>query len=231
MRIKNGVLLAIAFILIIGSTITLSTKYVLGLKDKSGKSSAISKVQEDSDIEDIGSLEKGSLNVGDMRTDASQEESSLNSGSASPRNAGVFSETFSLEAEETEELKTTAFVVGEKDAYINKLEDLEKQIQKMWDEDIESTTFAMKNMAEYELSAWDKELNSVYKLLKEKLSSEEFENLRGGELQWIQIRDMEAAKSAKQYEGGTMEGLEFTMTSAALTKARTYELLEYYFEE
>lgn len=231
MRIKNGVFLAIAFILVAGSVITLSTNYVLGLNDKSGISGRISEIQEEDSIEKNETPEKISLNTKDMKVTVPSEEEAEQGDLVSPQLADISPEAFSSVPEERRDLRPTVIVEEEREIYLNKLAELERQIQKAWDEDTESTTFAMKNMAEYELSAWDKELNSIYKLLKDKLPPEEYETLRMEELQWIQMRDVEAAKSAKQYEGGTMEGLEFTMTSASLTKLRTYELVEYYFEE
>lgn len=131
--------------------------------------------------------------------------------------------------DETEEISSLS-ADEQKEAYLKRLDDLNTQIDKLW-KDTEATSTAMKQTAEYELKMWDNELNKIYQEYRAILDEADAEALRQVELQWIKDRDAKALAASKQVSNGTLESLEYTRTLAEATKARTYELVEQYFEE
>ena len=58
--------------------------------------------------------------------------------------------------------------------------------------------------------AWEKELNTVYSLLMEKLPKKDKIKLENEQKKWLKNRNIKAKKDAKEAEGGTMEPLLFT---------------------
>lgn len=115
--------------------------------------------------------------------------------------------------------------------YLERLNDLDTQIQKMRAEDTDSTTYSMKNAAEKELKLWDNELNTIYMVILKQMSEDESWKLVEEERSWMKERDSEAVGAAKKYSGGTIESLEYTAALAESTKARAYELVEEYLPE
>ena len=112
--------------------------------------------------------------------------------------------------------------------YRARLDELDLQIQKMWSEETESTTYSMKTAAENELKLWDSELNNIYNDILNRLNEEEKEALVLEEREWMKNRDAKAVEAAKKSAGGTLEGLEYTMSLAASTRQRAYELASIY---
>lgn len=76
---------------------------------------------------------------------------------------------------------------------------------------------------------WDIELNKIYALLKEKLSSDEFDKLRIEQRQWIKDRD-NAANDALSH-AGTIANVDYIDVLFLRTKQRTIELIEMYFDK
>ena len=48
------------------------------------------------------------------------------------------------------------------------------------------------------------------------------------QIQWIEYRDITDKNESLVFEGGTMEGLQYTSTLANITKERCYELVNNY---
>ncbi|MEH7347022.1 lysozyme inhibitor LprI family protein, partial [Bacillus sp. JJ1532] len=71
-------------------------------------------------------------------------------------------------------------------------------------------------------------LNEVYGVLKEQLTTEEMNQLRKEQRNWITYRDDTALEASLKYQGGTMEHLEYVAVLANLTEERCYELVEDY---
>jgi uncharacterized protein YecT (DUF1311 family) len=65
-------------------------------------------------------------------------------------------------------------------------------------------------------------------VLKSQLSSTEMSSLKEEQIQWISDRDAIAEEEASEFEGGTLEGLQYLETLGRLTKERCYELVEVY---
>lgn len=112
--------------------------------------------------------------------------------------------------------------------YEKRLTELDAQIQKMRAEETDSTTYSMKSAAVNEYKLWDNELNAIYAVVLEQLDEEQGKALVLEEREWIKKRDEAAMENAKKYSGGTMEGIEYTASLAATTRARAYELVNEY---
>jgi len=78
--------------------------------------------------------------------------------------------------------------------------------------------------------AWDDELNKIYRLLKTVLSETEMNQLIQEELGWIAMKDEEVEKAAQEVSGGSMEPYIRNMTALNITKERTLELIDMYFD-
>ena len=76
--------------------------------------------------------------------------------------------------------------------------------------------------------AWEKELNTVYSLLMEKLPKAEKVKLENEQKKWLKNRNIKAKKDAKEAEGGTMEPLLFTSSIEELNEERAIELAKRY---
>lgn len=113
-----------------------------------------------------------------------------------------------------------------KDAYITKLNETKKK----WDETEaeDSSTYALKKVADDRYEAWDQLLNEVYGVLKEQLTPEEFAELQEEQRKWIQYRDDTALEASHEFKGGTQEHLEYSIVSGNLTEERCYVLVEEY---
>lgn len=133
-----------------------------------------------------------------------------------------------LENEETEESASPNLeVTDQKAEYLKKLNEMEEL-----DKNAEAGT-TMVEMNEQEAKRyekWDAELNAIYGILKEQLGTEEMEELRAEQRDWVTYRDQTAEEAAQKYEGGSMETLEYAATQAQVTKERCYELVAKYME-
>ncbi|MDP4099437.1 DUF1311 domain-containing protein [Paenibacillus sp. P96] len=118
--------------------------------------------------------------------------------------------------------------VETKQEYLQKLDEVEESLADLKALNEEGTTVSMNKAAEETYKRWDTALNEIYSELKQQLPDSEMAALKEEQLNWIQQRDETAAKEAAQYEGGTMEGLQYVATQAGVTKERCYELVEEY---
>lgn len=115
-------------------------------------------------------------------------------------------------------------------SYRERLDALDEQIEKMWKESGDSNTYSMKAMADKELKLWGRSLSEVYEGICDGLDEEAKAELEESQKSWMKDRDAKAEEDAKKYSGGTLEELEYTMSQAASTKFRAYELIEEYME-
>jgi uncharacterized protein YecT (DUF1311 family) len=120
---------------------------------------------------------------------------------------------------------------SEKDQYIERLNSIITYYDELWSKSDAYSMVDMKELKNQEYTKWDDELNTIYQMIKKKLPEEEFIVIRDKEREWITKRDEQAALAANKYSGGTMEGLEYMAVMTDLTKTRTYELVDIYFEE
>jgi uncharacterized protein YecT (DUF1311 family) len=119
----------------------------------------------------------------------------------------------------------------EKEQYRERLDSIITYYDELWADSASLAMTDMKELKNQEYTKWDDELNTIYQMIKKKLPEEEFIPIRDEERKWITIRDEKAAKAASKYAGGTMEGLEYMAVMTEITRERTYELVEIYFEE
>jgi len=114
---------------------------------------------------------------------------------------------------------------GMKDTYLKELNEMEEA-----DRNAEDTT-TMAELEEQEAARykkWDQKLNEIYGVLNEQLDSEQMDQLREEQRNWIKYRDETAKESSLKYEGGSTETLEYVATQASLTRERCYALVARY---
>ncbi|MFD1851525.1 lysozyme inhibitor LprI family protein [Oceanobacillus bengalensis] len=128
-----------------------------------------------------------------------------------------------------EDLAINNATVVLKEEYLEKLNNTKKELEEVQAED--SSTYAMKKVAGDRYDVWDELLNDVYGVLMEQLSTEEMDQLRKEQRNWIKDRDDTAKAASLKYEGGTQEHLEYVTVLANLTEERCYELVEDYMNE
>lgn len=142
----------------------------------------------------------------------------------------------STETEKTVEVQTMGVearqsVENSSNIYEIQLKEIDDQVERLKNQETDSTTYTLKNTAENELKLWDNEMNVVYTAILEKLPQESTESFVSDQQQWMKDRDAQAVEAAKKYAGGTMEGVEYTATLATLTRERAYELASKYDEQ
>jgi uncharacterized protein YecT (DUF1311 family) len=93
--------------------------------------------------------------------------------------------------------------VGEKQVYLNKLDEIDKELSKQ-----------LKPL--------------IYGVLRKQLSPGEFVQLKQEEMNWINERDAAATKASADAGGGSLSGVEYGDTKMQLTKKRCYELVNKY---
>lgn len=119
----------------------------------------------------------------------------------------------------------TEMTGNNKEEYLKKLNDMEES-----DRHSESGT-TISELEEQEAERykkWDVELNEIYEVLKEQLSTEQMDKLKDEQRNWIKHRDEAAKESSLKYKGGSTESLEYVATQASLTRERCYELVAKY---
>jgi len=119
----------------------------------------------------------------------------------------------------------------EKEQYIERLNSITTYYDDLWSRTDSFSMVDMKELKNQEYTKWDDELNTIYQLIKKKLPEDKFIALRDEEREWITKRDEQATLAGSKYAGGSMEGLEYMSVMTELTKERTYELVDIYFEE
>ena len=108
---------------------------------------------------------------------------------------------------------------------VGRMKVLEEKVQVKLDSGV--TADMREGIAELS-EAWEKELNTVYSLLMEKLPKAEKVKLENEQKKWLKNRNIKAKKDAKEAEGGTMEPLLFTSSIKALNEERAIELAKRY---
>lgn len=75
---------------------------------------------------------------------------------------------------------------------------------------------------------WDSDLNAIWSELKASLDEEAFAQLLAEQREWIATKEKEVKAAGSEFEGGSMQPMVMNQKAAELTKARVYELLEYF---
>lgn len=137
------------------------------------------------------------------------------------------------QAEAVEEIileKTKDSDNPEKAKYVLRLKNIEAYYAAVWKDACPPDMAGMKELENEEYAKWDEELNLIYQKIKEEFSEEDFLEVREAEREWIKERDEKAAKAASEFSGGSMENLEYMAVMTEMTRLRTYELVDLYFE-
>lgn len=82
--------------------------------------------------------------------------------------------------------------------------------------------------SEYEWDLWDSELNTLYGILRIRMTEEEAETLKQEELEWLKERDVAADRAAAKTNSQNSRNTAYLEASARKTRERCYELLESY---
>lgn len=181
-------------------------------QNSSDKSSAV--------VDDQSQNNSSSQNKNDESSNVDSTEDAANTENASEK---VDTPRNEPEKEKVSSIETTANV---KDDYLKKLSDTKTATDKM--EATDTSTFALKKVENDRWELWDALLNEVYGVLNEQLSTEDMDQLRQEQRDWIKYRDDSALEASKKYKGGTQEHLEYVAVLADLTEERCYELVEDY---
>lgn len=127
-----------------------------------------------------------------------------------------------------EEGSSTNNTASLKEEYLKKLNDTKKEWEEIRKNSEDEITYALKKVEGDRYDVWDGLLNEVYQVLKKQLTSEEMDQLRKEQREWIDYRDNTAKEASLKYKGGTMEQLEYVMVQNNLTEERCFELVEDY---
>lgn len=133
--------------------------------------------------------------------------------------------TSSLNEETTSDRDNNEANVSQKEDYLKKLNRMEEE-----DRNLEAGT-TMQELEQQEADRyekWDDELNRIYGILQDQLSTEQMDELREEQREWIKYRDETAKESSLKYEGSSTESLEYVATLATLTRERCYLLVAKY---
>lgn len=131
-------------------------------------------------------------------------------------------------ASNTNDTNDKEVVASLKAEYLMKLIDTQKETDELRENLEDDSTYGMKDAEGKRYEVWDGLLNEIYGVLKHQLSSEEMEQLRIKQREWIKYRDKTATEASLKYEGGTMEQLEYVAVLSTLTEERCFELVEDY---
>ena len=115
-----------------------------------------------------------------------------------------------------------------KEEYLIKVEEAEKETEKKRQISPDSSTYALKNVEGDLFDLWDGLLNDIYGVLNDQLPSDKMDIVRKEQREWLAHRDEEAKEASLEYEGGTMEQLEYTTVLNNLNAERCRELVEMY---
>ena len=117
---------------------------------------------------------------------------------------------------------------SQKDEYVKKVTATKKEMDELRNNPEDDSTYALKKVEGDRYAVWDELLNEIYGVLQKQLPSEEMQQLRSEQLEWIEYRDSTAKEASLKYEGGTMEQLEYVAVLGDLTEERCFELVEDY---
>jgi len=114
----------------------------------------------------------------------------------------------------------------------NQKEKYFKKLNSMYEPDrhaeVKETMVEMEEQEAERYQNWDKMLNEIYGVLQAQLPSDEMDQLREEQRNWVEHRDEAAKKASLKYEGGTTESLEYVATQASLTQERCFALVAKY---
>ncbi|MBS6955517.1 MAG: DUF1311 domain-containing protein [Enterocloster asparagiformis] len=114
--------------------------------------------------------------------------------------------------------------------YRQRLVDLDNQIQKLREEDKDSSAYSLKAAAESELKLWEGEMNIIYNALLDALDQDGAASLAAEQQEWMRNREARAVENNAKNNAGSLEGVGVTASLTALTRSRAYDLVDRYEE-
>ncbi|MYL65127.1 DUF1311 domain-containing protein [Bacillus hwajinpoensis] len=114
---------------------------------------------------------------------------------------------------------------SQKEEYLKKLNSMYESDRNV---EVKETMVEMEEQEAERYQNWDKMLNEIYGVLQAQLPSDEMDQLREEQRNWVEHRDEAAKKASLKYEGGTTESLEYVATQASLTRERCFALVAKY---
>ncbi|WP_404443206.1 DUF1311 domain-containing protein [Sutcliffiella horikoshii] len=121
------------------------------------------------------------------------------------------------------ESATNEIEASMQEKYLQQFDDTKKETEE-WNA-TDSSTYALKKVENDRWELWDELLNEIYSVLNDQLPSEEMNQLREEQRNWIKYRDDTALEASLKFKGGTQEHLEYVAVLANLTEERCYELV------
>lgn len=134
------------------------------------------------------------------------------------------------DVQETDTTDTVTKIEGRRKEFLERLDNIQKELDALpekKDSDA-GVTNAMKNYYGKSYEMYDKALNEIYALLKEKLSPEIMKNLKTKQIKWIEQKEAEASKEETKYKGGTFQFVARYISLYESTKERCYQLVNEY---
>ena len=104
-------------------------------------------------------------------------------------------------------------------AVVNEMAELEKRMQEAL------TQLDMNDIAGQQYRLWDGILNELWGVLKQVQSEEEMEVLTLRQRDWIKDKEAAADEAGKEFEGGSMQPMAYSLRAMELTRERVYELM------
>ncbi len=127
----------------------------------------------------------------------------------------------------TDLVQATKPVENKKDIYIEKIGQVKASMSDLA-ASFDGTTLDQYFGASEEYLRWDNLLNEIYSVLKEQMSTEDFEKLKNEQIKWINDKDPKAKESAKKFEGGSQYKVAYSCTLGDLTEDRCNYLVNNY---
>ena len=87
------------------------------------------------------------------------------------------------------------------------------------------TQLDMNDIASQQYWLWDGVLNELWGVLKRIQSEEEMEVLTLRQRDWIKAKEAAADEAGKEFEGGSMQPMAYSLRAMELTRERVYELM------
>jgi uncharacterized protein YecT (DUF1311 family) len=179
---------------------------------------------------DKDSAKKPESEAAAASTDSNDSHTDENTASEESEKAQSEGTSVEESSQESKEQDPAVTKVEGKQAYIEKLDNLQKELDAMPDKKAsdKGVTNAMKNYYGVSYEKYDDALNEIYALLKKELSPDVMKELKAEQLKWIDEKEAKAEKERLKYEGGTFEYVAWYISLYESTKARCYELVEEY---
>ena len=113
---------------------------------------------------------------------------------------------------------------------LERLEELDRQIEKKRSTKQDTTANSAKAVAESERKLWENELNQLLNGLRRHMSSDTWDAFMKDQNEWIRSREAMAVDALSGNSGSAMQELEYTRSLAEITRDRAYELAEEYYD-